>query len=166
MEAKQRKIAVVYVVAFFLVWSMLSFASAEEYEALKGVDHVHAMFDFRDGIPQVALVHMKLIHDTYKELVELKKNPAFVVVFMGSSVKLISANQAEFSAEEQKNLKEMADTISMMSKDGIKFEVCLAAVHYFKIDPKSIQSEIKHVGNGWISEIGYLAGGYSLVPVY
>ncbi|MBI4775025.1 MAG: DsrE family protein [Deltaproteobacteria bacterium] len=166
METKRRNLAVLYVVALFLVWSTVSIGSAQEYEAMKGVDNVQAMFDFRDGVPKSALVHMKLLHDTYKQLADMKKNPVFVVVFMGSSVKLISSNQAEFSAEEQKDLKELADTISKMAKDGIDFEVCLFAAHVFKVDPKSIQSEIKHVGNGWISEIGYEARGYSMVPVY
>ena len=62
--------------------------------------------------------------------------------------------------------QEIADTISKMSEDGIHLEVCLAAVEYFGVEPASIQSEIKQVGNGWISEIGYQAKGYTLVPVY
>jgi intracellular sulfur oxidation DsrE/DsrF family protein len=97
---------------------------------------------------------------------EMKKEPVFVVVFMASAVKLISSNRTEFSAEEQEYLKGIDDTISKMSKAGIHLEVCLAAVKYFGVDPGSIRSEIKQVGNGWISEIGYQASGYSLVPVY
>jgi len=166
METNRKKTAVMYLVAVFLLCSTFSLASAQEYEALKGINHVQAMFDFRIGEPASALVHMQLIHETYKELRDLKKNPVIVVVFMGSSVKLISSNQAEFSAEDQKQLKELADTITKMAKDGIDFEVCLAAVHFFKVDPKSIQMEFRHVGNGWISEIGYEARGYSMVPVY
>ena len=154
------------IAAFFLVLSSLSFASAEEYDAMKADNSVRVIFDMRDGIPKIAALHMKLIHDTYKELAAMDKNPEFVVVFMASAVKLISSNQNEFSAEEQKYLKEIADTISKMSEAGIHFEVCLAAVNYFGVDPASIQSGIKHVGNGWISEVGYQARGYSLVPVY
>jgi intracellular sulfur oxidation DsrE/DsrF family protein len=109
---------------------------------------------------------MQLIYDTYTELVAIKKNPVFVVVFMASAVKLISSNRTEFSADDQKYLDEIADTVTKMSKAGIELKACLAAVKYFGVEPASIQSEIKHVGNGWISEIGYQAKGYSLVPVY
>ncbi len=154
------------IVAIIFVLSNLSFASSVEYDAMKNDSSVKVIFDMRDAIPKFAAVHMKLIHDTYKQLVAMEKEPDFVVVFMGSSVKLISSNRSEFSAEDQKYLKEITDTISKMSKDGIRFEVCIAAVEIFGVDASTIQSEIKQVGNGWISEIGYQAKGYSLVPVY
>ena len=152
--------------ALVLLVSSAAFAWAQEYDAMKGVNHVNVIFDMRDGIPKLAADHMKLIHATYKQLGDMKKTPVFVVVFMGPAVKLISSNRAAFSAEEQEYLKELAETISKMSKDGIDFEVCLAAVNYFGLEPASIQSGIRQVPNGWISEIGYQARRYSLVPVY
>jgi intracellular sulfur oxidation DsrE/DsrF family protein len=96
----------------------------------------------------------------------MKKNPVFVVVFMGNAVKLISSDHRGFKAEDEKSLKEIAGIISRMSETGIRVEVCLFAVKVFGIEPASILSEIERVGNGWISEIGYQARGYSLVPVY
>ncbi len=166
MKSNRRKVVVMSIVGFFLVLSSLSFAWAEEYDAMKGVDSAKVFFDMRDGIPNIAAVHMKLIYDTYKELAAMKKKPVFVVVFMGSAVKLISSNRSEFSSEEHKYLDEIADTVSKMSRSGIHIEACLAAVKYFGVEPASIQSEIKQVGNGWISEIGYQEKGYQLVPVY
>jgi intracellular sulfur oxidation DsrE/DsrF family protein len=133
---------------------------------MKGVDSTKVFFDMRDGIPKVAAVHMKLIYDTHRELSAMNKKPVFVVVFMGSAARLISSNRSEFSPEDYKYLEEISQAISKMAADGIHFEVCLAAVKYFGVDPASIQSGIKHVGNGWISEIGYQARGYQLVPVY
>ncbi|MEJ2725162.1 MAG: DsrE family protein [Deltaproteobacteria bacterium] len=166
METNRRKILLTSLVAHFLVFSCISVTSAEQYDAMRGVNNANVIFDMRDGIPKSAAVHVKLIHDTCKQLVAMNKNPVFVVVFIGSAVRLISSNQAEFSAEEQEYLKQIADTISKMSKDGIDFEVCLTAANYFGVDPASILPEIKQVPNGWISEIGYQARGYSLVPVY
>jgi intracellular sulfur oxidation DsrE/DsrF family protein len=166
MEKDRRKILLVSLAAFCLVLSSLSFASAEEYDAMKGVNSVNAIFDMRDGNLQTAVIHLNLIHDTYKELITMKKNPDFVVVFMASAVKLISSDYSGFNAEEQKSLKEIAGIISRMSKAGIRVEVCLFAVKVFGVEPTSILAEIEQVGNGWISEIGYQARGYSLVPVY
>jgi len=166
MEANRRKILVVSLAAVFLVLSTLSFALAEEYDAMKEVHSVNAIFDMRDGNHQTAIIHLNLIHDTYKELVAMKKNPVFAVVFMASAVKLISTDHRGFNAEEQKSLKEIAGIISKMSKVGIRVEVCLFAVKVFGVEPASILPEIERVGNGWISEIGYQARGYSLVPVY
>ena len=166
MGANPRKMLFASVAACFLVLLSVSFVSAEEYEAMKGVNNANAIFDMRLGIPKSAVVHMKLLHDTYKQLVAMKKNPAFVVVFMGSAVKLISSNRAEFSPEDRESLKEIGDTITKMSKDGISFEVCLFAAKVFGVEPASIQSEVRRVLNGWVSEIGYQARRYSLVPVY
>jgi len=166
MEKDRRKKLFVSLAVFSLVLSSLSFASAEEYDAMKGVNSVNAIFDMRDGNLQTAVIHLNLIHDTYKELITMKKNPNFVVVFMASAVKLISSDYSGFNAEEQKSLKEIAGIISRMSKAGIRVEVCLFAVKVFGVEPTSILAEIEQVGNGWISEIGYQARGYSLVPVY
>lgn len=166
MKANQRKIFLVSLTAFFLVLSSFSFTWAEEYDAMKGVNSVNAIFDMRDGNLQGAIIHLNLIHDTYKDLVAMKKNPVFVVVFMASSVKLISTDHRGFNAEEQKSLKEIAGIVSRMSKAGIRVEVCLFAAKVFGVEPASILPEIERVGNGWISEIGYQARGYLLVPVY
>ena len=166
MKGNLRKLAVMSISAFFLIVSSLTLASAEEYDAMKGINSVNAIFDMRDGNLQTAGIHLNLIHDTYKELVTMKKNPVFVVVFMGSAVKLISSDRSGFTAEEQTTLKEIASIISKMSKAGIRVEVCVFAVKLFGIEPASILPEIERVGNGWISEIGYQARGYSLVPVY
>ena len=156
---------------FFSICFLLGVAAnvaGEEYDALKGVTSAKAVFDVRIGDPKSAAGHLKLIHLTYqdKSLRAVQKTPAFVVVFIGPSVKLISKNREGFSPEEQKTLGEIAATVSGMSKDGIKLEICLFAAKAFGVDPASVLPEIDRVGNGWISLIGYEAQGYSLVPVY
>jgi intracellular sulfur oxidation DsrE/DsrF family protein len=138
----------------------------EEYGALKGVKSAKALFDFRVGNPKSAAMQMDLIHNTYKDLKAMKKKPHFAVLFIGPSVKLVSKKREGFAPEDQKNLDAIAKTISAMSKDGIELEICLVAAKAFKVDPASVLPEIKKVPNGWISEIGYQAKGYSLVPAF
>ena len=94
MEANQRKLTAVLLAALFLVLSGFSFALAEKYDAMKGVNSVNAIFDMRDSNLQTAAIHLNLIHDTYKEFVTMKKDPVFMVVFMGSAVKLISSDHS------------------------------------------------------------------------
>jgi intracellular sulfur oxidation DsrE/DsrF family protein len=166
MGANQRKIVVVLLSALFMVLSGLSSVSAEEYKAMKGVKSANVMFDMRDANVQTAIIHLNLIHDTYNELAAMKKKPVFVVVFMAGSVKLISTDHRGFKAEEENSLKEIASIISKMKKTGIRVEACLFAAKVFGVEPSTILPEIERVGNGWISEIGYQARGYSLVPVY
>lgn len=155
----------------FLISILFTTAGAvhsEEYESLKGLKSANAVFDFRIGNPQSAALHLKLIQQTYndKSITAIENKPDFVVLIIGESVKLVSKNKDEFSPDEQKILGEIADIISKMSKDGIKFEVCVFAANALGVAPKSILPEIKQVGNGWISLIGYQANGYSLVPAY
>ena len=166
MKAHQGKTAVVFVTVLFMVFSFVSIVSAEEYEGLKGVSSVKVFFDIRIVNPQSAAIHLNLINETYKSLMTMKKKPVFVVVFMSGAVKLISSNRMDFKSEDTKYLDEIASTVTKMSKDGIHFEVCLAAAKLLGVDPASLQPEFKQVGNGWISEIGYQARGYSLVPAY
>ncbi len=159
-------------ISLFLSTCMLFVAVAhgfgEEYEAMKGLKSVKAVFDVRISNPKSAAVHLKLIHDTYKDktIRAITKKPAFVVIFIGPSVKLVSKNREGFSPEEQKILGEIANIVSEMSKDGIKLEICLFAANLLNVDPASVLPSIKHVPNGWISLIGYEAKGYSLVPAY
>ena len=160
------------IIGLFL-FACLTFVTAsqgygEEYEALKGLKSIKAVFDVRIDNPKSAALHLKLVHDTYKDnkIMAVTKKPAFVVIFMGPSVRVISKKKEGFSPEEQKALDEIAATISEMSKDGIRLEICLFAAKVFNVDPASVLPGIKHVPNGWVSLIGYEAKGYSLVPAY
>ena len=144
----------------------VSTVSGEEYKSMKGIKSAKVVFDERESNPKNTAFHLTGVYQTYKEFAAMKKNPLFVVVFIGPSVKLISKNREGFSPEDLKSLDEIANTISVMAKDGINFEMCLVAAKFFNVDPASVLPEIKRVGNGWIPIIGYQAQGYSLVPVY
>jgi intracellular sulfur oxidation DsrE/DsrF family protein len=51
-----------------------------------------------------------------------------------------------------------------VKKDGIKLEVCIAAVERLGVDESTLLPEITKVRNGWISSIGYQQKGYALIP--
>lgn len=163
------KTKIIGLLNLFIVIALLCVVSAvsgEEYKSMKGIKSAKAVFDERESNPKSVALHLKIIHQTYKELAAMKNDPAFVVIFIGPSVKLISKNREGFSPEDRKYLDEITDTISAMSKDKINFEMCLVAAKFLNVDPSSVLPEIKRVGNGWISMIGYQAQQYSLVPVY
>ena len=158
------------ILALFLMFcvSLLSIlpAPAEEYQALNGVKTAKAVFDIRMSDPKGTALHLKVIQQTFKDLIAEKKSPDFVLIFIGPSVKLVSTDRKSFAPEDQQALDEIAGTISQMSTDGIRLELCLVSAKVFGVDPSTVLKEIKTVGNGWVSEIGYQAQGYSLVPVY
>ena len=168
MKRKPRAIMISLFLSTWLLFIVVGQGFGEDYEALKGLKSVKAVFDVRVANPKSAALNLKLIHDTCKDknIMAITKKPAFVVIFMGPSVKLISKKKEGFSSEEQKILDEIATTISEMLKDGIKLEICLFAAKVFNVDPASVLPGIKHVPNGWVSLIGYEAKGYSLIPAY
>lgn len=168
MERALKRTSLTIIFSFSLLIGFTGTGSSQDYEALKGVKSVKTVFDFRDGIPGNALVHARLIHETYKDdaIRRVTAKPHFVVIFMGSSVKLLSHNREGFSDKEKKVLTEIDDVIAGMAKDGIAVEVCMSAVNFFNIKPESISAELKRVPNGWISSIGYQERAYSLVPVF
>jgi len=168
MKKELRRLGLSVFVTFCLIFVYSGYASAEGYDALKGLKSVKAIFDVRVAAPKSAAIQLKLIHDTFKDksLTAISKKPAFVVAFMGPAVKLISKSREGFSPEDQKLLDEIAGTVSAMAKSGIRVEICLFAAKLFGVDPGSVLPEVKQVGNGWISLIGYQAKGYSLVPAY
>ena len=166
----KRSVKIVLMVMFLSTCLIVGTAEkgfSDDYPILKGLKSIKAVFDFELGNVQSALLHLQVIQQTFKDnsLRVSNKKPQFVVVFLGPSVKLLSKNRSGFTAEDQKALDELANTISQMAKDGIKLEICLIAVKVFGVEPSSILPEIKQVGNGWISLIGYQAKGYSLVPL-
>jgi intracellular sulfur oxidation DsrE/DsrF family protein len=141
---------------------------AEGYTSLRGVKHVNAVFDFRIGEPKSAVLHLDVIHQTCKDkaLQMGKKKPVFAVVFSGASVKLLTKKREGAIADDPKALDEIANMLAVMTKEGIRLEVCQIALKVFRIDPSSILPELHMVGNGYVSLIGYGAQGYSSVPVY
>jgi intracellular sulfur oxidation DsrE/DsrF family protein len=168
MKSKSGTLIIGLFISICLLFVAVGNVFGEGYDALKGLKDAKAVFDNRVGNPKSAALLLNLIHQSFKdkEMKAVMKNPAFVVVFIGPSVKLISKNREGFSAEEHKILDEIANTVSQMSRDGIKLEICLVAAKLFNVDPASVFPAIKHVNNGWISLIGYQTKGYSLVPVY
>ena len=167
MERKTRILVSIVVASVFML-AVVGSASAATYESLAGLKSVKAIFDVRAANAKSAAIQLKLIHDTYKDqgIRAVSKKPLFVVAFMGPSVKLLSKDKQGFSAEDQKLMDEIAQTVQAMAKDGIKLEVCDFAAKVSGVDPASILPEVKHVPNSWISLIGYQARGYSIVPVY
>jgi len=168
MRERSKRYITVFLCSLALFWAPVLSVGAEDYNALKDVSSVSTMFDFRDGNPTSALVHLKLIHDTYKDAAirAVSDKPDFAVVFMASSVKLLSKNRSGLSAEDQKSLEAFDQVLEAMARDGIRLEVCMVAVSYFEVDPASLPKVLMQVSNGWISSIGYQKRGYAMVPVY
>jgi intracellular sulfur oxidation DsrE/DsrF family protein len=119
------------------------------------------------GSPKVANLVFWAVRNVYEDasVRALPEPPEIAVVFHGPAVKMISTDPSHFDASEKKALDEFAGMVRQMKKDGVKLEVCLYAAKVLGVDPASILPEVDHVGNGFISVVGYQAKGYSVVTI-
>src|SRR4030043_1918002 len=85
-ESRARILSVV--VSICLSFVVVANASGEDYEALKGLKSVDAVFDVRINNLKSAALHLQLIHETFKDknLTAVAGEPTFVGVFVGPSV--------------------------------------------------------------------------------
>ncbi len=166
-----RKLAICHFSIFLFTTMFLALINSPvvsaEYNALKGVNNVKAVFDVSMGSPQKANLVFWAVRNVYddKSVRALPEPPEVAVVFHGPAVKMISSNRDGVSDEEKKALDEFADLVRQMKQDGVKMEVCLYAAKVLGVDPGSILPEIDHVGNGFISVAGYQSQGYSVVAI-
>jgi hypothetical protein len=75
MIMKRKIIASLTLLVVIAMICPIPVVSGEEYGALTGVKSAKAVFDDRVGNPKSALSHLKLIHQTYKELTEIEEDP-------------------------------------------------------------------------------------------
>lgn len=153
--------------AVLLVAWLSSPVNAVEYQALNGIKQVNAVFDVTLGDPKTANIVFWAVRNVYdnKSVRALPEPPRVAVVFHGEAVKLISSDREGIDASERAAVNEFTDMVRQMKKDGVKLEICLYAAKVLGIDPATIMPEVDHVGNGFVSVVGYQAQGYSLVTI-
>jgi len=160
----RKKTTLIVAIGILMLFSLTNTGFAQ-YEAMEGVESTNAVFDFRIGDPQVALAHLNLIHSMVEDqaMVVNDTQPEIVIVFIGPSVRLISTDHTGFDQEQQEHLNALAEKISEMDQDGVRFEICMTSAPAFNIKPDTILPEINRVENGWITVIGYQQRDYAYV---
>ena len=167
-EKKRDPLRIFIVAVVVLLALMATQAVAGGYDAaLKGVKGVNAVFDVSLGSPKMANLIFWAVKNVYEDetVRALPTPPRIAVVFHGPAVKLISTDRTGFEAEDIAELDKFADMIRQLKKDGVKLEVCDYALKVVGVDPATVLPEVDHVGNGFISVIGYQAQGYAVVRI-
>ena len=139
----------------------------DDIDALESVQTTKTLFDINVSTASKLELYLQVIEQTYDDLVRQKQTPSpvFVIAFRGASVRLITTENWAFSDEDQESIQKAAASIHKLSNKGVKFEACSIATRLFRVDNKTILSEVKVVGNTFVSLVGYQAKGYSLVPI-
>ncbi|MBT8125767.1 MAG: DsrE family protein [Gammaproteobacteria bacterium] len=136
-------------------------------DALSDVNEGKVVWDVTVGSPIKLLLLMKVIEETYDDLVRQDVKPDMVFAFHGPVLKLISSEPLDLPLDEEEAHEEVLDLLREFSqKPGVKMESCSIAARLLSIDNDTIMPEVKPVGNTFVSLIGYQKKGYALIPIY
>ena len=155
--------------AFICSFITVTLAWAEkpnDADALAGIETGKVVWDVTLSKPSRLLFVMKVIDETYQDLVRQNVTPDMVFTFHGRVLKLLSSQPLELSLDEESALEELLALIQTMSeKPGIKMESCSIASRILGIDNSTIVPAVKPVGNTFVSLIGYQQKGYAFIPI-
>lgn len=111
--------------------------------------------------------YLEVIQGTHKGMQNQGVEPDFVLVYIGPSVKYLSSSPAPETEQGAGGLlMEIESSVEALAALGVRQEVCAVATRVFGIDNSTVLPDMKLVGDGFISLIGYQAQGYHLVPVF
>lgn len=128
----------------------------DDHEALAGLRSARVIFDVRVPDLERLVFNLELLAETLEGMTAQGVRPEMVVSFRGPGVKLLTAPVID---------KEALELIRGLKKRGVRFEVCAVAVRVFKADPAQLIPEVKLVGNGLVSLIGYQNKGYAVITL-
>lgn len=140
-------------------------AQYDDADALTGVTAAKTLFDINLSEPQKLGLYLRVINQTYDDLLRQGRQPEMVVAFRGASVRLISTERWSFSEEDQQQLIQSASLLKELKAKGVRLEACSIATDLFRIDTDTILPEIKVVGNTFVSLTAYQSRGYNLIPI-
>jgi intracellular sulfur oxidation DsrE/DsrF family protein len=165
---KQIKIKVVKIIFLCLLIPSLAYAEKpSDADALQDINEGKVVWDVTVGNPIKLLLMLSVIEETYDDLVRQKVKPDMIFAFHGPVMKLITTDVPDLALDEEEAHEKVLELLTEFSKKpGIKMESCSIAARLLNIDNDTIISEVKPVGNTFVSLIGYQKQGYALIPVY
>ena len=156
--------------SLFLLFALtlgLNAHAFDDADALRGVSEGKGLFLVDLTRPDKTALYLEIIQGTHAGMKRQGVEPDFVVVYIGPTVKFLTTRpgdelEMEFGAE----LSRIQQAVKGLGELGVKQEVCAIATKVFNIDNATLPEELKLVGDGFISLIGYQSQGYKLVPIY
>lgn len=144
-------------------------ASAEkpaDTQSLEGISSGKVAWDINMANPKKLLLYLQVMDETYDDLKRQGVDPEMVLTFRGPSVRLITTEHGEVSLDDEVHLDGIAEQLkAMLAKPNVRAEACSVATRLNAVDPETLLPNIEHVGNTFVSQIGYQAKGYATIPI-
>jgi intracellular sulfur oxidation DsrE/DsrF family protein len=150
-----------------LMFSLLhgSANAADDKAVLTGLKEVKVAFDIKEGNPKFLLSRLDIIDETRQSLIQQGVTPHFILAFRGPATRLLQTDPAMIKPEDRELAAKVAAKVEQMSSatgvDG--FEQCAVAVREQGTKVEKVLPQVRVVGNGFISLMGYQSKGYAYI---
>jgi intracellular sulfur oxidation DsrE/DsrF family protein len=134
-------------------------------EALAGVKQMKIAFDITTGNPKSLLGRLEVIDTTRKQLMAEGVEPHFVLALRGDASPFAQSDLSGLEPEDRPlGEKIKAKLRELKGAKGVDSVVqCAVSLPPRKLTPEGVMSEVKVVGNGWITLASYQQKGYSYI---
>lgn len=134
--------------------------------ALKGVTSGKIAWDINMADAKKMRLYLQVIDETYGDLERQGVAPDMILTFRGPSVRLITTDRSQVPAEQKAHYEAVAEQLeALMAKPEVRVEACSVATRLTGVDAAELLPGIEHVGNTFVSQIGYQAKGYAIIPI-
>jgi len=149
-----------------LLPGLVSAEKPADTSALAGVDSGKIAWDINMADAKKMLLYLKVMDETYEDLKRQGVEPDMVLTFRGPSVTLITSDRTDVPLDEEPHLDGVAEQLqAMLKKPNIRAEACSVATRLTGVDAETLLPGVEHVGNTFVSQIGYQAKGYAIIPI-
>jgi len=149
---------------------LISIAFAEkpsDTDALENIEVGKVVWDVLASRPDRLLFYLKIIDETYDDLVRQDVEPDMIFIFHGRALQLIKSENVDFLPKDKQTHQEVLTLISNLNaRPGVRMEACSISARMQDIENDGIISDVKMVGNTYVSLIAYQAKGYSVISVH
>jgi intracellular sulfur oxidation DsrE/DsrF family protein len=134
--------------------------------ALAEVESGKIAWDINMANADKLLLYLKVMDETYEDLKRQGVEPDMVFTFRGPSVRLITTDRTDVPIDEEVHYEAVAKQIqALLAKPNVRMEACSVATRLTGVDAETLLPGIEHVGNTLVSQIGYQAKGYAIIPI-
>ena len=166
MRLLHARLALLPLLLPLLLPALVSADKPADIEALADVTSGKIAWDINMASAEKLLLYLKVMDETYEDLKRQGVEPDMVLTFRGPSVRLITTERSDVSLDEEVQLDGIAEQLqAMLKKPNVRAEACSVATRLTGVDPKTLLPGVEHVGNTFVSQIGYQAKGYAIIPI-
>ncbi len=138
----------------------------KDTQALQGLSSAKVVFMLNLKEPRRLAHVLDVVKKTDKGMRAQGVKPEIVVVIIGPSVAFLTKDRRGIPYMKQRAVAKVQKNIRKLKTLGIRIEACGIALKGMDIAPADVIPEVRPIGNGFVSAIGYQAQGYNLIPVY